>query len=182
MARSGLSNVNPVLIDSEHDAKIKRLAGKLDRVLVDAPCSGLGTLRRNPDLKWRQTPGSVAELAPKQLSILTSAARLVKRGGRLVYATCSILDAENESVVSQFLAAHPEFVVVSARDVLAEQRIDLDTGDYLSLWPHRHATDGFFAAVLERRGDPKPAAARAESTEANVLQEALAEAPGEPGQ
>ena len=180
MARSGLSNVNPVLIDSEHDAKIKRLAGKLDRVLVDAPCSGLGTLRRNPDLKWRQTPESVAELAPKQLSILTSAARLVKRGGRLVYATCSILEAENESVVSQFLDAHPEFVLVSARDVLAEQRIDLDTGDYLSLWPHRHATDGFFAAVLERRGDAKPRAERA--ADANALPEALAEAPGEPGQ
>ena len=93
LARSGLSNVNPVLIDSEHDAKIKRLAGKIDRVLVDAPCSGLGTLRRNPDLKWRQSPESIAELAPKQLSILTSAARLVKVGGRLVYATCSILEA-----------------------------------------------------------------------------------------
>jgi 16S rRNA (cytosine967-C5)-methyltransferase len=127
LARSGLSNVNPVLIDSEHDAKIKRLAGKIDRVLVDAPCSGLGTLRRNPDLKW-----------------------LVKKGGRLVYATCSILEAENEAVVAQFLADHPEFALVPARDVLAEQRIDLEMGDYLSLWPHRHATDGFFAAVLER--------------------------------
>ncbi|HWT35118.1 MAG TPA: RsmB/NOP family class I SAM-dependent RNA methyltransferase, partial [Paraburkholderia sp.] len=152
LARSGLSNVNPVLIDSEHDAKIKRLAGKIDRVLVDAPCSGLGTLRRNPDLKWRQSPESIAELTPKQLSILTSAARLVKKGGRLVYATCSILDAENEGVVKQFLADHPDFELVPARDVLAEQRIDLEMGDFLSLWPHRHSTDGFFAAVLERRG------------------------------
>jgi 16S rRNA (cytosine967-C5)-methyltransferase len=152
LARSGLSNVNPVLIDSEHDAKIKRLAGKIDRVLVDAPCSGLGTLRRNPDLKWRQTGATIEELAPKQASILASAARLVKKGGRLVYATCSLLDAENEAIVTAFLAAHPEFVLVPARDVLAEQRIALDTGDYLSLWPHRHATDGFFAAVLERRG------------------------------
>ncbi|MBN3755397.1 RsmB/NOP family class I SAM-dependent RNA methyltransferase [Paraburkholderia sp. Tr-20389] len=152
LARSGLSNVNPVLIDSEHDAKIKRLAGKIDRVLVDAPCSGLGTLRRNPDLKWRQSPESIAELTPKQLSILTSAARLVKKGGRLVYATCSILDAENEGVVQQFLAAHADFQLVPARDVLAEQRIDLEMGDFLSLWPHRHSTDGFFAAVLERRG------------------------------
>ncbi|MEX3930828.1 RsmB/NOP family class I SAM-dependent RNA methyltransferase [Paraburkholderia phymatum] len=152
LARSGLSNVNPVLIDSEHDAKIKRLAGKIDRVLVDAPCSGLGTLRRNPDLKWRQSPESIAELTPKQLSILTSAARLVKKGGRLVYATCSILEAENEGVVQQFLADHPDFELVPARDVLAEQRIDLEMGDFLSLWPHRHSTDGFFAAVLERRG------------------------------
>lgn len=152
LARSGLSNVNPVLIDSEHDAKIKRLAGKIDRVLVDAPCSGLGTLRRNPDLKWRQSHASIDELQPKQASILASASRLVKKGGRLVYATCSLLDAENEAVVEQFLADHPDFVLVPAQKVLADQRIELETGDYLSLWPHRHATDGFFAAVLERRG------------------------------
>jgi 16S rRNA (cytosine967-C5)-methyltransferase len=151
LARSGLSNVNPVMIDSEHDVKIKRLAGKIDRVLVDAPCSGLGTLRRNPDLKWRQSPESIAELTPKQASILASAARLVKKGGRLVYATCSILEAENEAVVAQFLSEHPDFAVVPVRDVFAEQRIDLEMGDYLSLWPHRHGTDGFFAAVLERR-------------------------------
>lgn len=151
LARSGLSNVHPVLIDSEHDAKIKRLAGKIDRVLVDAPCSGLGTLRRNPDLKWRQSPASVEELAPKQASILASAARLVKTGGRLVYATCSVLEAENEAIVSQFLADHPDFALVPAGQALAEQRIELEMGDYLSLWPHRHATDGFFAAVLERR-------------------------------
>ncbi len=151
LARSGLSNVHPVLIDSEHDVKIKRLAGKIDRVLVDAPCSGLGTLRRNPDLKWRQTAASVAELTPKQASILASAARLVKPGGRLVYATCSVLEAENEAIVAQFLAEHPEFALVPAGKVLAEQRIELEMGDYLTLWPHRHATDGFFAAVLERR-------------------------------
>jgi 16S rRNA (cytosine967-C5)-methyltransferase len=151
LARSGLSNVHPVHIDSEHDIKIKRLAGKIDRVLVDAPCSGLGTLRRNPDLKWRQSAASVEELAPKQASILASAARLVKPGGRLVYATCSVLEAENEAVVAQFLAEHSEFALVPASAVLAEQRIGLEMGEYLSLWPHRHATDGFFAAVLERR-------------------------------
>ena len=151
LARSGLSNVHPVHIDSEHDIKIKRLAGKIDRVLVDAPCSGLGTLRRNPDLKWRQSAASVQELAPKQASILASAARLVKPGGRLVYATCSVLEAENEAVVAQFLGEHPEFALVPAGAVLAEQRIGLEMGEYLSLWPHRHATDGFFAAVLERR-------------------------------
>jgi 16S rRNA (cytosine967-C5)-methyltransferase len=165
-----LSNVNPVLIDSEHDAKIKRLAGKIDRVLVDAPCSGLGTLRRNPDLKWRQSPESVAELTPKQLSILSSAARLVKTGGRLVYATCSMLEAEIEGIVAQFLETHPNFRLVPARDVLAEQRIDLDTGDYLSLWPHRHGTDGFFAAVLERVAAP---------AKAGLPDEAASEAPSE---
>ena len=151
LAKSGLSNVHPVLIDSEHDAKIKRLAGKIDRVLVDAPCSGMGTLRRNPDLKWRQSPDSVAELTPKQASILASAARLVKPGGRLVYATCSLLEAENEAIVTAFLAEHPEFHVLNAGEVLAEQKIDLPMGTYFSLWPHLHATDGFFASVLERR-------------------------------
>ncbi|WP_354682175.1 RsmB/NOP family class I SAM-dependent RNA methyltransferase [Cupriavidus necator] len=154
LARSGLSNVHPVLIDSERDAKIKRLAGKIDRVLVDAPCSGLGTLRRNPDLKWRQTPESVLELTAKQSAILDSAARLVKGGGRVVYATCSVLEAENEAIVRDFLAAHPNFRLVPASEVLAEQKIDVpnlpaDSGMF-ALFPHLHQTDGFFAAVLER--------------------------------
>ncbi|MDR0577150.1 MAG: RsmB/NOP family class I SAM-dependent RNA methyltransferase [Candidatus Accumulibacter sp.] len=151
LARSGLSNVHPVRIDSEHDPRIKRLAGKLDRVLVDVPCSGLGTLRRNPDLKWRQGPESVAELAAKQASILRAAASLVKPGGRLVYATCSLLDAENDGVVDGFLADHPEFAPVSAREILRGQGIDAETGERLRLAPHRHGTDGFFATVMERR-------------------------------
>src|SRR5437868_6629595 len=154
LARSGLSNVNPVLIDSEHDAKIKRLAGKIDRVLVDAPCSGLGTLRRNPDLKWRQSPQSVLELTAKQAAILESAARLVKVGGRVVYATCSVLEAENEGIVRGFLAAHPAFRLVPAAQVLAEQKITVpglpEDAEMLALYPHLHQTDGFFAAVLER--------------------------------
>jgi 16S rRNA (cytosine967-C5)-methyltransferase len=99
LARSGLSNVHPVVIAHERDAKVKRLAGKIDRVLVDAPCSGMGTLRRNPDVKWRQQPEGIAELTEKQASILDGAARLVKFGGRLVYATCSLLDEENEGIV-----------------------------------------------------------------------------------
>lgn len=151
LARSGLSNVHPARIESEHDIKIKRLAGKLDRVLVDAPCSGLGTLRRNPDLKWRQTPESIAELTAKQTSILSAAASLVKPGGRLVYATCSLLDGENDGVIARFLAAHPEFVEVPADAVLAKQGIAVDTGPRLKLLPHRHDTDGFFAAVMERQ-------------------------------
>lgn len=151
LARSGLSNVYPVMIDSENDSKIKRLAGKIDRVLVDAPCSGLGTLRRNPDLKWRQTPQSVDELTQKQASILASAARLVKPGGRLVYATCSLLNEENAAIAEAFAAAHPDFVLLPANTLLASQKIGLDTGKYLELLPNRHATDGFFAAVFERR-------------------------------
>ena len=151
LARSGLSNVHPVRIDSENDLKVKRLAGKLDRVLVDAPCSGLGTLRRNPDLKWRQTPESVAELTAKQAAILHAASTLVKPGGRLVYATCSLLDAENTSVADAFLAAHPEFFSLSAEEVLRKQEIRLECGERLRLLPNRHGTDGFFAAVMERQ-------------------------------
>ncbi len=150
LARSQLSNVQPQLIANENDAKIKRLAGKFDRVLVDAPCSGLGTLRRNPDLKWRQTPESVAELTLKQAAILHSAARLVKTGGRLVYATCSLLPDENEAIVETFLAAHPEFTLKPAGLMLAEQNVTLEMADYLRLDPRTHGTDGFFAAVLER--------------------------------
>ncbi len=151
LARSGLSNVHPVLIAHENDAKVKRLAGKIDRVLVDAPCSGLGTLRRNPDVKWRQSPQGLAELNVKQISILAGAARLVKPGGRLVYATCSLLDEENEAIVAQFLAAHEGFALAPMSQVLTEQKIPLDMQDYLKLYPHRHRTDGFFAAVLERK-------------------------------
>ena len=150
VARSGLSNVHPVLIAHERDAKIKRLAGKIDRVLVDAPCSGLGTLRRNPDVKWRQVQASIAELNVKQAAILDSAARLLKAGGRLVYATCSLLDEENEAIVSQFLANHADFSLVPMKDVMAEQKIPLEMQDYLKLLPHLHQTDGFFAAVMER--------------------------------
>jgi 16S rRNA (cytosine967-C5)-methyltransferase len=151
LARSGLSNVHPVVIAHENDAKIKRLAGKIDRVLVDAPCSGLGTLRRNPDVKWRLKPESIIELNGKQLSILNGAARLVKPGGRLVYATCSILDEENEAIVSQFLATNSAFQLVPVKEVLEEQKIPLQMEDYLKLLPHKHQTYGFFAAVLERK-------------------------------
>ncbi|MES2228722.1 MAG: RsmB/NOP family class I SAM-dependent RNA methyltransferase [Pseudomonadota bacterium] len=156
LARSGLSNVYPVQIAHERDERIKRLAGKLDRVLVDAPCSGLGTLRRNPDLKWRQTPQSVEELRVKQAAILASASRLLKPGGRLVYATCSLLDAENEEIAQAFTAERErEFEAVPALDALTKAHVaQADTlvrGDYLRLWPHRHGTDGFFAAVWERR-------------------------------
>ncbi|TCJ12298.1 RsmB/NOP family class I SAM-dependent RNA methyltransferase [Parasulfuritortus cantonensis] len=151
LARSQLSNVHPQLLADENDTKVKRLAGKFDRVLVDAPCSGLGTLRRNPDLKWRQSPESVAELTAKQAAILASAARLAKPGGRLVYATCSLLPEENEAVVEAFLASHPEFDLKPAGSVLAEQGVALAMADYLRLDPSAHGTDGFFAAVLEKR-------------------------------
>ncbi|MFC4622748.1 RsmB/NOP family class I SAM-dependent RNA methyltransferase [Comamonas nitrativorans] len=160
LARSGLSNVHPAALAHERDERVKRLAGKIDRVLVDAPCSGLGTLRRNPDLKWRQNAQSVAELTAKQTAILDSAARLVKSGGRLVYATCSMLPEENERIAEAFQQAHPDFVALDAGDTLAQLKVDnaasLCAGgatgtQYVRLWPHTHQVDGFFAAVWQRK-------------------------------
>ena len=155
LARSGLSNVYPAQIAHERDERIKRLAGKIDRVLVDAPCSGLGTLRRNPDLKWRQSPQALQELQAKQRAILDSAARLVKSGGRLVYATCSLLPEENEQIAQAFGEAHRDFTPLPAQALLGRAGVagaaDLVAGDCLRLWPHRHHTDGFFAAIWERR-------------------------------
>jgi len=150
LKRSGLSNIFAGRIDSENDPKLKRLAGKIDRVLVDAPCTGLGTLRRNPDLKWRQTEVGLAELNLKQKSILNAAAKLLKPGGRLVYGTCSILREENEEIVMDFLSTHPSFRLVRAAEVLQRQGIEVEgIGDYLHLSPQQHQTDGFFGAVLE---------------------------------
>jgi 16S rRNA (cytosine967-C5)-methyltransferase len=151
LKRSGLSNLNTQVINNENDLKLKRLNAKFDRVLVDAPCSGMGTLRRNPDLKWRQTEQDVIELNQKQINILARAAKLVKAGGRVVYATCSLLREENEGIAEAFLSAHPDFILVPANEVLAQQQINLDTGKYLNLLPHLHGTDGFFAAVFEKK-------------------------------
>jgi len=158
LARSGLSNVHPVAIAHERDERIKRLAGKIDRVLVDAPCSGLGTLRRSPDLKWRQTPQTVAAQAALQQAILASAARLLKPGGRLVYATCSLLVDENEAVAEAFDTAHPDFEPEPAAALLAAAKVPAADalchpvgGRFLRLWPHRHGVDGFFAAVWRKK-------------------------------
>jgi 16S rRNA (cytosine967-C5)-methyltransferase len=156
LARSGLSNVYATQIAHENDERIKRLRGKIDRVLVDAPCSGLGTLRRNPDLKWRQSPKAVEELQVKQTAILNSAARLLKPGGRLVYATCSLMPAENEVIANAFSESHPDFVLLDAKEQLekagvAQAETLVTEAGHLRLWPHRHATDGFYAAAWERK-------------------------------
>ncbi|OZI61250.1 rRNA methyltransferase [Bordetella genomosp. 11] len=151
-ARSGLSNVVPVVIDSENDTRVKRLAGKAQRVLVDAPCSGIGTLRRNPDLKWRQHPEALQELGVLQTRILSAAARCVAPGGRLVYATCSLLVEENEAQAEIFLATHPEFERLDAAALVGARCEGLNLqGPYMQLRPDVHGTDGFFAAVFERR-------------------------------
>ena len=160
LKRSGLSNVHPAAIAHERDDRVKRLTGKMDRVLVDAPCTGMGTLRRNPDLKWRQNLQSVEEMSVKQTAILQSAARMLKSGGRLVYATCSVLPQENEAIADAFSAANPDYVPLMAGEVLAELKVEnaatLCSGgeggqQFLRLWPHRHGTDGFFAAVWQKK-------------------------------
>lgn len=174
LARSGLSNVQTAAISHERDERVKRLSFKMDRVLVDAPCSGTGTMRRSPDLKWRLKAKDIDELVGLQTSILNNAAKMVKPGGRLVYATCSLLKAENEDIANAFTQANDDFDVVPVSSVLAgvlskgdakgdakkggkdgddnqSLAVSLCQGDFLRLWPHQHATDGFFAAIWTRK-------------------------------
>ncbi|GAA4408210.1 RsmB/NOP family class I SAM-dependent RNA methyltransferase [Quisquiliibacterium transsilvanicum] len=154
LARSGASNVQPYGIDNELDPKLERLAGRADVVLVDAPCSGTGTLRRNPDLKWRMDDAGVAELTARQGSILAAAARLVRPGGALVYATCSLLDEENDTVRRAFEAAHPGWTVEPAGAVLSRQGVPESAvppdAECLELRPDRHDTDAFYAVRWRR--------------------------------
>ncbi len=154
LARSGLSNVHPAQLTNERDDRVKRLSGKIDRVLVDAPCSGLGTLRRNPDLKWRLSSKSIDEMVELQAKILESACRLVKSGGRLVYATCSPLRREDEGIAEAFSAAHPEFKMLDAGELLkasgVERADELNANGYFRSWPHQHGMDGFFAAAWQK--------------------------------
>ena len=153
LRRAGVFNVEQRALSSERDPWVKRHRESFDRVLVDAPCTGTGTWRRNPDAKWALTPQDVEELATIQRRILDSAARLVRPGGRLVYATCSLLPAENEAQAEWFKQAHPEFVPVSVADVARESFGENlpDTDAYLKLSPAGHGTDGFFVAIFERR-------------------------------
>ena len=160
LRRAGVDNVQTHVIESENDAFIKRHKQSADRVLVDAPCSGLGTLRRNPDLKWRQSLKAVEEMSAKQSAILDSAAKLLKSGGRLVYATCSLLSQENEVMVQAFSHAHPDFVALPVQTLLTDLKVPEASSlcrlgeegiTYLRLWPHVHQTDGFFAAVWQKK-------------------------------
>lgn len=172
LARAGASNVQPFAIDRETDPKLDRLAGRADLVLVDAPCSGTGTLRRNPDLKWRLQEHEIGELQARQLSILRAAARLVKPGGALVYATCSLLPDENEAVASGFEsafestprsvsqsttgatgAAGPRFVREPVPESLTRTGADVGPSHdsrSLVLRPDLHGCDGFFAVRWKR--------------------------------
>jgi 16S rRNA (cytosine967-C5)-methyltransferase len=152
LRRAGVNNAERRILTTERDKWVKRHAGGFDRVFVDAPCLGTGTWRRNPDAKWRMTPNDLAELLTRQQQILRSAARLVRPGGRLVYATCSLLREENEEQAEALLAVEPEFVFFPAADAWRET---IGTqlpgaGRYLRLTPARHGTDGFFVAIFER--------------------------------
>lgn len=157
LAKSGLNIVYPSAIAHENDARLSRLAGKMDRVLVDAPCSGLGTLRRSPDLKWRTSPAEIQAVQERQRAILAAAARLLKPGGRLVYATCSLLEEENEDVAKAFGAIQGGFSPLGLGSVLGALRVPeaeslcSPDGQFLRLWPHRHGTDGFFAAAWTKQ-------------------------------
>ncbi len=150
LRRAGVSNVERHLIESG-DKWAKRRAGTFDRVLVDAPCTGTGTWRRNPDARQRLTERDLAELLPRQAAILDAAAVLVRTGGRLVYGTCSLLPEENEAQVSGFLSRHPAFRLVRLAEAWALPGPAPCAGAFLSLTPRAHGTDGFFGAVLERR-------------------------------
>ncbi|HET7922017.1 MAG TPA: RsmB/NOP family class I SAM-dependent RNA methyltransferase [Gammaproteobacteria bacterium] len=154
LRRAGVDTVQRRVLHDEHDTRLKNWWGEMDAVLVDAPCSGTGTLRRNPDIKWKSC--DLAALCALQASILSAASQLVRPGGRLVYATCSLLDAENRETVVQFLSQHPDFTLTHPESLLAARSISLPgavtSEGALQLLPHRHGTDGFFAAVLMRAG------------------------------
>ena len=144
LARAGVSNVQTRLLKSAWDSSLVKHAVSADWVLLDVPCSGTGMWRRSPDLKRRTSIQDLEKVAEQQRQIADSAARLVKPGGRLVYATCSILQQENEDQVDRFLAVHPEFAVQPVGLPTAKD----ETAPYLKLFPHQHETDGFFGAVL----------------------------------
>lgn len=148
LQRAGVHNCRVTLLKSENDAWVKRHNGQIDTVLVDAPCSGSGTWRRNPDAKWRLTPARLQELTEIQASILAAAAHLVKPGGRMVYATCSLLNVENDDQMTAFLAKHPDFHLLPVEEAWKNSPFK---GETLHLSPAKHGCDGFFTAVLQRR-------------------------------
>jgi 16S rRNA (cytosine967-C5)-methyltransferase len=150
MKRAGVQNVRIREIQAIEDLT-EQYAGFFDTVFIDAPCSGLGTIRRNPGMKWIVTEQTMRELSEKQQSILHSSAGLVKAGGRLVYATCTMLRQENEENVNNFISKHPEFVLTDASKFIGTEKRSLARGSFIALLPHIHGTDGFFCAVLERQ-------------------------------
>ncbi|HSW14865.1 MAG TPA: RsmB/NOP family class I SAM-dependent RNA methyltransferase, partial [Solimonas sp.] len=147
LQRAGVGCVQALPLRDEHDPLLDAHAGRCDAVLVDAPCSATGTWRRNPELRLRE-PG-LDTLQQQQRSILQAAARLLRPGGRLVYATCSLMAEENEQVVESFLTAHPQFQLQDAGTLLQAQGADYE-GAVLRLLPHVDGTDGFYAVAMRR--------------------------------
>ncbi|MDH3687184.1 MAG: RsmB/NOP family class I SAM-dependent RNA methyltransferase, partial [Myxococcales bacterium] len=148
--RLGLDWLTARTYDSSHDLAPVAPARSFDRVLVDAPCSGLGTLRRNPDARWRVQPDQFADLASAQLALLERAAAALRPGGALVYSTCTLSPEENEAVIRAFLEGGSGFRVAARESHPGAVRPLLDDDGFLRCWPQRHGTDGFFAARLER--------------------------------
>ncbi|MBH64410.1 MAG: rRNA cytosine-C5-methylase [Alphaproteobacteria bacterium] len=153
LRRAGVTVVQPVKLSGVDDSRLDELANSADRVLVDAPCTGVGTIRRNPDLPWRLSPADIERNLLVQREILDGAAKLVAPGGRLIYVTCSLLESENGAQIRNFMAEHTDFHAMRVgpiwSDVLDSSAPDLD--DTVLLTPARYGTDGFFVAVLERR-------------------------------
>ena len=152
LRRAGVTNVERRALSGERDKWVKHHKAGFDRVFVDVPCLGTGTWRRNPDAKWRMRPEDLAELVERQQQILRSAARLVRPGGRLIYATCSLLREEDEEQAEAFLAAEPDFSLLPVARAWGETIGGASPGgeDYLRLTPAQHGTDGFFVAIFER--------------------------------
>jgi len=151
-ARAGVEGIHQHVLAARDDAWIAENEGFADVVLIDAPCSGMGTWRRNPGAKWQMSAERLDESVARQAEILENAARLIKPRGRMVYATCSLLREENEDRVETFLAAHPEFVPVPVSDIWSET-FDAPcpaSGPYLRLSPATTDTDGFFCSILAR--------------------------------
>ena len=151
LKRAGVHNVETHLL-APGDKWVKRQAGGFDRVLVDAPCSGSGTWRRNPDARWRYGPDDIDGLVSEQKLILDRAAKLVRTGGRLIYATCALLKEENEDQVSDFLDRHPGYRQIPVGEIWpGTVGGSAPTSEpSLRLSPAAHGTDGFFVAVMEK--------------------------------
>lgn len=153
LKRAGVENAERIKLPAVDDRAMKKLYGKFHRVLVDAPCSGTGSWRRNPDVRWSTHAAKLDELTALQSSILERAARFVQPGGRMIYATCSLLPEENDERIEAFLASHKDFQLEDARQIwtkLSDKPWPCADDQVLRLSPARHGTDGFFAAILRK--------------------------------
>lgn len=154
--RLQLTNVSAMVADAASDQQRAAVPSEVDVALVDAPCSGLGTLRQHPEIRWRRTPNDLAAAAHRQAALLANVARRVRRGGALVYATCTLTRAENDAVVDGFLARNRDFTIVDPRPQLPPPAHRLvDDMHRLRTYPHRHGLDGFFSVRMERKEHPE---------------------------